>query len=86
MSGVGFPSREHHPPCKGRTGTVQKSLPDKHTMGGHAMRFTYTETFPQADPKDAEAQMRMIRKIVEDRLADEILKHLRTEQKGQDIA
>lgn len=50
------------------------------------MRFTYTESFPKAAPKDAEARMRMIRKIVEDRLAYEILKRLRTEPKGQDIA
>lgn len=50
------------------------------------MRFTYTESFPKAAPEDAEARLRMIRKIVEERLADEILKRLRTEPKGDDVA
>lgn len=50
------------------------------------MRFTYTESFPKAAPEETEARLRMIRKIVEDRLADEILKRLHTEPKGQDIA
>lgn len=53
---------------------------------GTTVRFTYTESFPKAAPEETEARLRMIRKIVEDRLADEILKRIRTEPKGQDIA
>lgn len=50
------------------------------------MRFTYTESFPKAAPEDTEARLRMIRKIVEDRLADEILKRLRSVHVNRKVA
>jgi hypothetical protein len=39
------------------------------------MRIRYTESFPPEAP-DAQATWRLIRKIVDDRLAEEILKRL----------
>jgi hypothetical protein len=48
------------------------------------MHIRYTESFPPEAP-DAAAAWRLIRKIVDDRLAEEILKRL-PKEKHSDIA
>ena len=45
------------------------------------MRFKYSESFPKHCP-DVEETMRVIRRIVEDRLAEEIVKKLSKENKS----
>jgi hypothetical protein len=45
------------------------------------MRFRYTESFPKHCP-DVEDTMRVIRRIVEDRLAEAIVKKLEKETKS----
>lgn len=50
------------------------------------MSFTFTESFPKPATRETEVQLRMIRQIVEARLADEILHRMGTTSKKQETA